>query len=201
MSRFTPSLNAAGIYTLRDPFPDIASKVYRCVAIRSFKDYLDLGQSAFDTVYAPAGLSQAVFDADAAEKANIVTLVSTGAPTILVPDTYITKYPDLEYVAYSSLVVSAALGPLPDEMNLDLLKQQIAGTISDVVGVEPIVRVHATGASGVISYAQHVTLETTRAAAISNRVSDRARLLEAQARIATLEQKIRDLEDAVIAQP
>lgn len=201
MSKFTPSLNAKGIYRLKAPFENISTKVYQCVAIRSFKDYLDKGESAFDLVYAPNTLSEAEYQADKKEGANIITLASDNEKTILVPDTYIEKYPDLEYVQYSNLVVAASLGPLPDEMSLELLKEQVAGVISDVIGVTPVVYIHASGSSGVITLAEHDIKETTRLAAVTNRDTDRARLIAANELIAKLQQQIIDLEDAIQAMP
>ena len=201
MSRFTPPLKAKGIYTLASPFPDITTKVYECIAIRSLKDYSDLGEDVLALVYTPNGLVQTDLDNDQAEGACIVTLVSETGATIQVPDTYITKYPDLEYVPYHTLVVSAMLGPLPDSLSLDLLKSQIAGVISDFIGVTPTVTVHATGAADVVSVAQHDINEISRNAAVSDRLTDRAKLLAANAMISSLQSRINSLEDAILNPP
>lgn len=197
MARFTPSLNAKGIYTLRMPFPDIGTKVYRCVAIRSFQDYVDLGESLFDTVYGPYGLSEADLQADLEAGAHIVTLASTHEASILVPDTYIAKYPDLEYVEYSNIVLSASLGALPNDLSLGLLQEQIAGVISDVIGATPVVRIHTSSSSGVVSMAQHQINEAGRQASITNRLSDRAQRIQLQTEKAALEQRVRDLEELI----
>lgn len=201
MAKLTPPLKTRGIYTLRAPFPDLSGQIYQCVAIRSFKDYLDLGESALELVYTPAGLSEVEFQADAAEGANIVTLASATGPTVLVPDTYITKYPDLEYVNYSTIIISASLGPLPDELSLELLQEQVGGVISDVIGVTPVVKIHTAGSTGVITLAEHELLEQARQAAVENRISDRARYLAERAKTELLEQKIRDLEEAIENMP
>ncbi len=197
MSKFTPPLNARGIYTLAAPFPNITDKIYQAVAIRSFKDYVDLGESAFDKVYAPNGLTQSDYDDDASIQTNIVTLSSPDHPTILVPDTYITKYPDLEWVEYSNVVVSAALGAIPDTLDLSLLQSQIAGIVSDVIGVTPVVRIHAYADAGVVTYAQHDINEMARQASITNRTTDRARYLALLSEKTALEARINDLEDAI----
>lgn len=199
MSRVTPSLHARGIYTLTSPFPNITALIYECTAIRSFKDYLDLGESAYEKVYLPAGLTTVEYQNDLAVGANIVTLSSRLSPTILVPDTYIAKYPDLEYVEYSNVLVSAALGAIPDALDLTLLQTQIAGAVSDVIGVTPVVKVHAYGSTGVVTLAQHEINELAREAAIINRTTDRARVIALQAQKAVLEQHIIDLEDAIAA--
>ncbi len=197
MPKFTPPLSARGIYTLAAPFPNISDKIYQAVAIRSFRDYVDLGESAFDKVYAPNGLTQEDYDTDAAQQANIITLASADHPTLLVPDTYITKYPDLEWVEYSNVVVSAALGAIPDTLDLSLLQSQIAGVISDVIGVTPVVRIHAYADAGVVTYAQHDINEMARQASITNRTTDRARYRAALAEKTALEARIVDLEDAI----
>lgn len=200
MPRFTPPLHAKGIYHLTDSFPDISTSVYECVAIRSFKDYLDLGQSPLELVYLPNGLTDEDYQRDKALNANILTLSSNLKPTLLVPDTCLVKYPDLEYVNYSNLIVSAALGALPDGLSLELLKEQLAAVISDVIGVLPVVNVGAYGSDGVVSMAQHQLNEQARTAAITNRSTDRARLIEAQGRIVILEQRINDLQDLIAQQ-
>lgn len=198
MPKFTPPLNARGIYTLRAPFPDITTKIYKCTAIRSLRDYVELGKSAFEEVYQPAGLTEADYTADLQEQANVITLTSEEFPTLYVPDTYISKYPDLEYVRYSNLVISASLGALPDDLDLTLLQQQVAGVISDVIGVMPVVRLHRYGGSGVVTMQQHQLNEASRQAAITNRLTDRARVIALQAEKAQLQQRIVDLEDALL---
>ena len=197
MAKFTPPLNARGIYTLAAPFPDITTKIYECTAIRSLRDYLDLGKSAWDEVYNPAGLLEADYAADTAAKANIVTLTSPNNETIHVPDTYITKYPDLEYVQYANIVVSASLGAVPDELDLSLMQAEIAGAISDVIGVEPVVRIHAYASAGVVSMAQHAINEASRTAAVTNRSTERARRIALQAELVAAQQRVTDLEDAI----
>lgn len=197
MANFTPPLNAKGIYSLQAPFPDIGDKVFQCVAIRSFKDYLDLGEGLFETVYAPLGLTQDDYARDEAAGAHVITLASTHESTILVPDSYIAKYPDLEYVQYNNIVLSASLGALPDDMSLELLQEQVAGVISDVLGVAPVVRLHTSGSSGVVTMAQHQINEAGRQAAITNRISDRARYQKALEEKTALEQRVRDLEDLI----
>ena len=197
MSKITPSLHARGIYTLQEPFANITALIYECTAIRSFKDYLDLGESAYEKVYQPKGLTLEDFQADSALGANIVTLSSLHHPTILVPDTYIAKYPDLEYVEYANVAISAALGAIPNDLDLTLLQAQVAAVISDVIGVTPIVRIHAYGSAGVVTLAQHELNELARNAAITNRTTDRARVIQLLAEKAELEERITNLEEAI----
>lgn len=199
MPKFTPPLGARGIYTLRTPFPNITTKIYQCSAIRSFRDYLDLGKSAYEEIYLPLAIDEADYLADLAAGANIVTLISPNNPTVYVPDTFITKYPDLEYVQYANIVVSAALGAVPDELDLSLMQEQVAGVISDVIGVTPIVRIHAYESGGVVTRAQHEINELARNAAVTNRVTDRARYLAIVEERAALQARLVDLEDALEA--
>ena len=197
MAKFTPPLNARGIYTLRTPFPAITTKIYECTAIRSFRDYLDLGKSAYEEIYLPLAIDESEYLADLEQGANIVTLSSPNNPTIYVPDTFITKYPDLEYVQYANIVVSAALGAVPDELDLSLMQEQIAGVISDVIGVTPIVRIHAYESGGVVTLAQHVINELARNAAVTNRTTDRARYLAALAEKTALQERLASVEEAL----
>lgn len=199
MSLKTPPLHAKGIFVLEAPWVTVADSLYEVIAIRSFADFVEVGQNAFELFYRPKLLVEADYEADKALGASIITLVSPSRPTIHVPDTYITAYPDMDNVAYKSVVLSIALGAVPDILDLTFLKDQVAGVVSDTIGIIPTVLVHAAPATGVVTSDQHLALETARLAAVTNRTTDRAKLIELQnandalhVKIALLEQFLMD---------
>lgn len=202
MARNTPPLHAKGVYTLAAPWTTVSDAVYECIAIRDFADFQDRGESVFQRFYVPKGLAQSVYDADLAQDAHIITLVSETSPTIFVPDTYIESFPDVSGVAYKRIVLSLLLGPLPDTVDLTHLKASLGDLASDITGVVAEVNEHVAPYAGVVSADQHATLEAARQAAITNRTTDRATVLTQQtlinaqaARILALEDVIRQLQN------
>lgn len=195
----TPPLHAKGTFVLRAPWVTVANSLYEAIAIRSFADFVEVGQNAYELFYRPQGLTVNDFEADKALGASIITLVSPSRPTIHVPDTYIDTYPDMGYVAYKSVVLSIALGSVPDQLDLTFLKDQVAGVVSDTIGVLPTVLVHSAPATGVVTEDQHQLLETARNAAVTNRTTDRAKVLELQNQNDALHTKVALLEQILIA--
>lgn len=194
----TPPLHAKGVYQLLTPWTIPAGVIYECIAIRDFTDYLESGQQVLDSIYTPKGLVLADYLADKALGANIITLASPTHPTIHVPDTYIQAYPLLDSVAYDIVVLSVSLGAIPQSLPLTFLKDQIAGVVSDVIGVEATVNVNVAPSSGVVSADQHAAAETVREAAITNRTTDRAKLIALQAQFAAALDQIAGLEQIII---
>ena len=198
MALKTPPLHARGIYQLAEPWEASPTILYQCIAIRSFPDFVEKGQDVFSLFYQPKGLDEEAYQADRLAGANIITLASGSLPMIHVPDSYIESYPILGSSPYKSIVLSVALGPLPNDTSLDFLKDQVSGVVSDVIGVDSTVMEHAVANSDVITPEQAVTLEIARQAAISARVTDRAKLLQAQNDLAAAQQRITILEQIII---
>lgn len=194
MALKTPPLHAKGVYALKAPWAAPANVTYECIAIRSFADFTEAGHNAYTAIYVPNNLTLADYEADKAAGANIITLASKTHPTILVPDTYIDAYPSIGNVAYKMVVLSVALGPIPDTTDLTFLKDQMAGTVSDVIGVVPQVNLHVAPSTGVITPEAHTTLETARQAAITNRTTDRAKIIELQNTVDKQKQQLAEYE-------
>ncbi len=202
MARNTPPLPAKGVYSLLAPWTTVSDAIYECIAIRDFADFQDRGESVFERFYNPKGLDQSVYEADLAQDTHIITLVSETSPTILVPDSYIESFPDMTGVEYKRIVLSVLLGPLPDGVDLTHLKASMASLASDITGLDAEVNEHVAPYAGVVSADQHATLEVARQAAITNRTTDRARVLTQQtiidaqaARITALEEVIQQLQN------
>lgn len=194
----TPPLNAKGIYTVTMPYQLQPNTLYTCKAIRSFADLIDLGVDILASYYTPVGLVKADMDADAAAGANIITLMSDTAPTVHVPDTYITAFPNMGNVAYKTVVLALSLGPLPDSLDLTFAKSQIATAASDAIGLVPDVKEYLAPTTGVMSQEQADTAETARQAAIVTRTTDHAKLLALQAQYDDLQTRYSAMEQILI---
>ncbi len=199
MARNTPPLHTKGIYSLRTPYSTLQDTLYECIAVRSFADFVNRGEDVFQKYYAPKGETEEKYRADLAEGAHIVTLASATSAMIFVPDTYIEKFPDLSGVPYKRIVAAVLIGPLPDSVDMEHLKAELALTASDITGVVSTADIYAAPYSGVMTADEHATHEAARQAAITNRTIDRAEVVRLQAlvdaqavRIKALEQIIRD---------
>lgn len=198
MARNTPPMHAKGVYTLLTPWTTVGDALYECIAVRSFEDFLDRGESVYDRFYAPKGIDRATYEADLREGAHIVTLQSDTSAMIFVPDTYIDKYPDYSGVEYKRIVLSVLLGPIPDTLDLTHLKATIGQVASDVTGVVCTVNEHVAPYAGVVTPEQHELLEVGRQAAVTNRKIDRAVVVEQKDMIDAQALRIKALESTII---
>jgi len=198
MAKMTPAMHAKGLFQLKTPWPASLQAIYEVIAIRSFSDFTKKGESVFDLFYRPLGLTQQDYENDAAEGAHIVTLRSSTAATIFVPDTYILGYPALDTVAYSRIVLSVDLGPMPSDLALDFIKDALATAASDITGNVATVKEHAVPYAAIVTETEHATLESARQAAISNRKIDRARVIEYMATIDAQAATIDELQNIII---
>lgn len=199
MALRTPVLNSKGLFKLRLPYIADPTVIYTVIGIRKFNDFTETGKEVFENVYQPVGLSETDFNNDLLLGASVVTLTSAKLPTIFVPDTYIEEYPGLDFVAYNHVVLSLSLGAIPDKLDLTFLIDQIQGIVSDSIGVIANVKQHIAPSTGLITSDEHDALEIARTNAITNRVTDWAKVLQMQsditdyqAKIATLEQILKD---------
>lgn len=198
MARMTPALGAKGLFTLRTPWELPANTLYECIAIRSIDDFVDRGVDVLSKVYTPQSLGQAQLAADQAEGAKIITLTSAGRAAVYVPDTYITAFPSMDGVPYTHVLLSLSLGPIPDALDLTFLKAQLAGTVEDNFGITPEVKTHASASTGYVTQVQHEIWQAAREAAVNNRSTDRARLLDMQTLVDAQAQKIAELEQVIL---
>jgi hypothetical protein len=180
----TPPLHAKGLYTVTTPYELQANTLYECAAIRDFQDLIQQGVDIFTTYYAPVNLTPEDYAADLAAGANIVTLLADTAPAVRLPDSYIAAYPDMGGVVYNQVVLSLSMGPLPDYLDLTFVKQQLAAVASDTLGLTPAVNVFIAPSTGSVTQAEADAHEVARQAAITNRTTDRAKVVQLQTQLA-----------------
>lgn len=188
MARLTPPLNARGLFSLRLPFSATGTVVYRVGAEQTFEDMLKRGVDPMKVVYEPVGLSTVDYANDQAAGAAIITLLSDTELPKYVPDTYIDSYPNMGVVAHSRIVLAADLGMLPDTYDLTRAQQAVAKALSDDIGVAPTILVCSAPVTDAITQEQYVQNMNARNAAIKNRTTDYALLLQARDQIAALTQ-------------
>lgn len=183
----TPALNSTGLYTVAGPFTIAADTLYTCKAINSYAALVSAGVDVYALYYQPVGLTQQQYQNDYTAGANIITLMSSTAATVMLPDTYISSVPNSGNVAYVEFLAVANLGPMPEATNLAFLQQQLADVVSSVIGVTPTISVFALPTTDVMSQEQAAVAEAARQAAITNRATDYAALLALRQQYATLQ--------------
>jgi hypothetical protein len=198
MSIKTPPLGAKGTYVLKTPWSIPEGLVYLCSAVVSFPAMLERGMDILGEVYLPIGLTQEDYERDLKDGANIVVLMSESKPTINVPDTYIASFPDTSNIPYSYIVLSVDVGAMADTVDLSYLQSQIRAVVSDTTGVESTVTISRAPSPGAISVEEHRAIEVARAAAITSRTTDRAKLLAAEHVNTKLTERITALETIIL---
>lgn len=196
-----PPLGTSGVYKLKIPFNNALrlNVAYRCAAIRRFNDLLESGVDPYQEYYAPYQISQQVYQADAQANVAIVSLASDADHWVYVPSSFIESFPNQGGIPYQGLVLGVPLGPVPTYMDLTGVKVALENVVRDHLGIS--VQANFVSVTEVQNLAQedHDRLEASRANAVSNAVTDRAKYLQIQAafqelqlRNQALEQYIRD---------
>lgn len=185
-----PPLYTKGLYTLKTPWVSDLTRVYQCTGINSFSALSAKNVDVFATYYEPKGISRAVYEADNALGAAILTLASDFAAPIYVPTTYIVSYPNMAAVRYNHTLLSVSLGALYEGIPLDGVVEQIETAVEGVIGVKPTVNIHVAPSKEVVTPDQHNTIEAARNAAITNRTTNAQLLLQKDQTIASLSQKV-----------
>ncbi len=179
----TPPIFAKGRWILRLPFIANPTKIYTCIAIRSFADVYKLGQDVYRVFYLTMGVTDGGtvaglpfnFIAEQQLKPNSITLQADDGETIYVPDTFIQRFPDMGDVKYSHLILSVSLGAVPDYLNLEEIKDAVAQTIASRFGFVPQVREHRAPSTDNPTPAQHEAIEAARLASLDLLETDAAK--------------------------
>lgn len=204
MSKKTPQMYARGKYELKKPWSANASKIYTCIAIRSFEDIYKQGEDVYQTYYAAylaegdsSSGSAFSFNLEVAESPNIITLRADDNELIYVPDTYISSYPDTTTVPYSQLIAGVDLGILPDEYSTDIIEAAILDLVLKQFGIVGMIDLIRTPTSSNPTPEEHEQLVALREGAIASNPSLETQLEQANTTLARQGDYIRQLESSV----
>ena len=173
--QLTPALKARGRYKLRKPFAVADNIDYTCLAIRSFKDIYREGENPYIKVYLPVGLVDGTnlddgtvfsFKDEELRGINIITLADDKGNNILVPDNFILSYPSETGINYREFYLSCSLGPLPDTIDLTVVKDTVKEAVQGVLGVIVTVNDHSIPTTTSPTYEEHLALSQARVAMI-----------------------------------
>lgn len=198
MSNQLPAIGSTGVFRVRAPFT-IETVNYTCTQISQINTLIEDQVDVFGLYYAPNGLTQTVFQTAIDSNIAIVTLESDNGPTLHIPSDYIDTMPIVPFVPYSRIVLSLDLGFLPDTVNLTQLQTDLAIVANNSVNFSTAINIHSVSTKAV-PQEEHVLLEAARLEKLSNYISIYKGKMDADARIAAYETKIRLLEQTVITQ-
>lgn len=199
MSNLVPPIDTRGIYLLASPYAESLQpgELYRCAAIRSFRDVENQGGNVFTEYYENRNLSQADCEKDRRNDVKIVTLLSDAYAPVYVPSSYILSYPDIGTRNYQRVVLSVDLGPLPDVLDLTFVKTKMAGVVQESFGVTPKVNIAIAPMSGVVTSEESDAREIARQSAVTNATTDYALYLKEREKNTVLETRCALLEKIV----
>lgn len=190
----TPPINALGQYVVRPPFNIPAGAIYKCEAINGFEALEKDGVNVFSKFYTPFGISQDIFNTDRINGIDIVTLISSTHPTVILPSSFIVSFPNITAIPYNNVFLVMDLGILPDKTELRAGIDYCKEVIEDFHGVTPTVQVVAHPIAGLIDSSQHEALVNARIAKMKERDTVYKQFQDAQVKIAAQQQRINLLE-------
>lgn len=162
----TPPLRARGYYEFKLPWKAAEGVSYECIAIRTFADIYKLGVDVYTTYYERVGLIDGKdgfsFSNEAKVEANIITLKGTDGSVLYIPDTYITKIPDASLIPYSEVILGISLGALPDDLNIEDVKEDIEEVVGNRINIRPTIDVGTIPVVKNPTLEEHLILERTR---------------------------------------
>ena len=195
-----PLLNAKGIYIVASPFTLPNGVEYQCTGIIDIQTLVSEGQDVYTDLYAANGLDATTYTTDLNNDVSIVSLTNTVDNSVYqLPDSYITAMPSVATIPYSRIILSADLGPLPDDLTLDSALGQVSDVLSDVIGITPVVLQHRVSVAEPVTINEHQILEQNRIDAINIRSTAYAQIQHLTDLIAEKDAKIQLLEDALVS--
>ena len=197
----TPPINVTGVYTLANPFATdvVPNTPYTNIAVRKFADVIRRGEDPFALYYDPKGIDYATYQADLNAGECIVTLRSAAGQFIYVPTPYILSFPNQSGIAYTVITLAVNLGAIPNTADLSVIRQKMSDVVHDYYGVTPTIQQVAISETVTKSAADHAAVEAARQAEITERQTDYAKYLQAQATVQAQAQQINQLENYIKA--
>lgn len=195
----TPLIGSTGVFELNTPFTTLPNERCQCVAIRRISSWISNNDDPWTEVYQPAKLSEAEYEDAKAIDLELVTLINDRGMRIVVPATYILKYPVQDGVPYRRMGIHIALPPMPEAQSLDFLEVALRETVMAMAGVRSDTRQIQTSAVQMISPDQHELVSMERDAAIGANVTDYAKNQKLMADLEAARGKIQQLEAYILA--
>lgn len=166
VQRFIPTIGITGHFRLSPPFEIPSGEIYSCKAIRKISEHRSLGVDVYKEFYQPFNVTEAIYNEDNLDDAEIISLLANGGKWVNVPSRFILGYPDMNGIPYHGVALHIALPAFQVSFDFTNAVNQIKDAVMSTLGVSCVI----------------TTLETTRSSLVP---SDKSSLLTAQRRIAS----------------
>lgn len=194
-----PSVGTEGYYETLDPFKNkvLPNVRYTCQAVRKLNDYLANNEKPLDTIYIKNGLTQEDYDNDLRDGMYIISLQSGVGQWVYIPARFIVTYPIANGVYYHEMALVVGLGSIPAGLDLTPIKDSVANTVYDRLGVMPTLSETEISAVIIVPFETHQQIQTYRQNITTVKQSDTERLRLANESIVSLKYQIGKLEDYI----
>lgn len=202
MATIIPQIGTVGTYTFKAPFDTrIPVGALTCTSVRTPGDVLNQGRDPYTHYYVPYDLTKDQYEADLLAGVLFIGLLSAKGDFYVVPTTYITSFPPLSGIPYSTVALAVNLGALPEDLDIDHVRQAVARTIKDALGVDPEIQTGKLSVTAYLEEADHLRLEAARQALVTDQQTDRAKYLDLSERFNALQEKYNYLVAYIEANP
>lgn len=191
-----PTIGSSGNFALRAPFDQVVlpKERYTCQAVRRLSDYLANNEDPKTDIYDANSIPEAEYDDDVEKDMYIISLQGETGQWVYVPARYLISYPITNGIPYRTMMIGAALPPLPADRDLSFLLTEISNLIKDSLGVEPDMDLMETSMVILVDRDKHDVAQAQRDAVSNGRTTDRSRLIQTQTQLTTALAKIIELE-------
>lgn len=138
--RKTPPHGVVGFYEVLPPFTLSTTKQYQCTAIRSFSELALRGIDVYQTFYAPKEIPEEEYLKDAEVSATIITLQDENGEMLVIPDTYIKRYPNLQLDQFKRVILSCDLGALEIGTGVNHVIEVVKQEVEKIYGRSVVVK-------------------------------------------------------------
>lgn len=191
-----------GAWKASPPFSSMVQEkvIYTCIATRSFREIEAEGQSVFDLIYRPVGLTVTDYETDRLNAVIIVTLEQEEGPNFMVPSSYILDYPVVVSEGFSRLVLAVELGLMSDKVSIEGLKEKMQEAVVDTIGVEnAVVEIFKAPYAGVITPEMAELMEANRKSLLKTGVTAYSENKRLTTELEKAKLQIKRLEDIITA--
>lgn len=168
-SGIVPIVGSRGKFKLLTPFTIDAGLEYTCAAVRTFVEINRSNIDIYKAFYEPRGLSKGHYEDDIKAQVVIVVLLGDRKDFIYVPSSYIGGVPDSNGYSYTRRLYNLDLGMMHNEVNLDLMIDNIKGTILNMAGVVATVTQLQVPVVEIVNETAHQAIEAGRNGQVTNR--------------------------------
>jgi hypothetical protein len=195
-NRLQIGIGAKGIFTLATPYDALLqiNTTYECKGIRKLSDIIAFGTDPYEKFYEPQNISRQLYEEDLAVDVSVISLCSATGQWVYVPSTSVIKYPIVNGVTYTAVVLGISLGAIPDTLLLDPLKTSITNLVTNMLGVDSEVKEVVVSPPAILPYDDHVIIDNARVARQTIFLSDSALLAKANIDLVAARAKIVQLE-------